>query len=136
MKITSTHILIGIVLVGFLCLIGSVAIHKYSTSKDSVSSSADLASFATCISNSGAKFYGAFWCPHCKEQKELFKNAVAQLPYIECSTADQKGQTQVCIDAQIKGYPTWEFRDGSRVSGVQTLDSLSQKTSCPFPSSH
>lgn len=33
----------------------------------------------------GAKFYGAFWCSHCFEQKEAFGAAAAkELPYVEC----------------------------------------------------
>ena len=26
--------------------------------------------FARCLSDRGVKMYGAWWCPHCKEQKE------------------------------------------------------------------
>ncbi len=33
----------------------------------------------------GARFYGAFWCSHCFEQKEAFGAAAAkELPYVEC----------------------------------------------------
>ena len=45
-------------------------------------------SFATCIKDSGAIFYGAFWCPHCQNQKAMLKQSAKTRPYVECSTAD------------------------------------------------
>lgn len=85
---------------------------------------------AQCISNSGAKFYGAFWCPHCQATKALFGKSAKLLPYVECSTADGKKQLPICTDQDIKGYPTWIFSDGSRLSGEQTLQALADKTNC------
>jgi len=90
--------------------------------------------FATCLAEQDATFFGAFWCPHCQDQKKLFgKKSAAKLDYVECSTPDGKDQTQVCIDAEITGYPTWEFADGERVDGVISLEDLSERTSCPLP---
>lgn len=94
--------------------------------------------FATCLGDKGAIFYGAFWCPHCQEQKQEFGKSVGKLPYIECSTPDGQRQTQVCIDKGITSYPTWFFStEGTttmdRVERVMTLEELSQKTSCPLP---
>lgn len=89
-------------------------------------------SFAQCIANSGAKMYGAWWCPHCAAQKALFGKSAKQLPYVECQTKDQK-QTQQCDDLGIQGYPTWIFADGSRVSGEQTFATLAEKTNCLAP---
>lgn len=90
--------------------------------------------FATCLADSGATFYGAFWCPHCQNQKKMFGQKSAKLlPYVECSTPDGQGQTQACIDAEITGYPTWEFADGSRQDGEVQLETLAEKTSCPLP---
>jgi hypothetical protein len=64
---------------------------------------------AKCIKNSGAIFYGAFWCPHCQDQKAEFGRSSQYLPYVECSTPDGQGQNQVCTDAGVKQYPTWTF---------------------------
>ena len=74
--------------------------------------------------------YGAFWCPHCLKQKELFGNSFSKVAYIECSLPDKSGQTQICRDAKIESYPTWEFSDGSRLVGEQTLENLATKTGC------
>jgi thiol-disulfide isomerase/thioredoxin len=89
--------------------------------------------FATCIANSGAQFFGAFWCPHCREQKELFESSAKLLPYIECSTPDGQGQKQVCTDKEIKSYPTWIFANGERLTGTLEFAELAQKTACPLP---
>ena len=78
--------------------------------------------------------YGAFWCPHCLEQKEAFADSFEYVNYIECGVkGDHKGQTQACKDAGIVEYPTWEFLDQSRVKGKQTFPFLSEKTGCPLP---
>ena len=89
--------------------------------------------FAQCLKNSGAEFYGAFWCPHCQEQKAMFGSSVKFLPYIECSLPDGQTQTQACIDKKITGYPTWIFKDLSQLSGAIPLTTLAEKTQCPLP---
>lgn len=89
--------------------------------------------FATCVADSGAKFYGTFWCPHCQNQKKMFGKSQSKLPYIECSTPNGKAQKQVCTDAGIQGYPTWEFADGSRQTGSLPLATLAERTMCALP---
>lgn len=92
-----------------------------------------LDTFATCLKDSGAKFYGAFWCPHCHNQKDMFGKSQRLLPYVECSTPDGKGQTDICIENKIEGYPTWIFVDGSRMTREVPLNTLAAKTSCALP---
>lgn len=89
--------------------------------------------FATCLKDQGATFYGAYWCPHCQAQKKMFGSSAKLLSYVECSTVDGNAQTQVCIDKEIKSYPTWEFADGSRLTGEIALEQLAEKTSCVLP---
>ncbi len=91
--------------------------------------------FAQCLKDKGAVFYGAFWCSHCQAQKKLFGSSQKLLPYVECSTLDGNGQTQICIDKKIESYPTWEFADGSRLNGEVALEALAEKTSCVLPES-
>ncbi len=92
-----------------------------------------LDAFATCIKDSGAFFYGAFWCPHCHNQKALFGSSAQYLPYVECSTPDGNAQLQICTDAGVQGYPTWKFPDGTVKTGEVSLADLSTLTSCPLP---
>ncbi len=89
--------------------------------------------FAQCLKDKGAIFYGAFWCPHCQATKKLFGSSQKLLPYVECSTANGQGQTQICIDKGIQSYPTWVFADGSTLNGEQSLEALAEKTSCVLP---
>ena len=85
---------------------------------------------AKCITESGAKMYGAFWCGHCKSQKAMFGDSWKFINYIECSSPDGRGQTNVCANAGITGYPTWEFADGTRKSGAIPLEELKRISNC------
>lgn len=97
------------------------------------SGSAEIA-LAQSLKDTGAIFYGAWWCPHCHDQKQLFgKEATQIIPYVECSTPDGKEQTSECREAQITGYPTWEIK-GQRLSGTQTLEQLAQLSGYQGPS--
>jgi hypothetical protein len=91
--------------------------------------------FAQCLTDRGVKMYGAWWCPHCQEQKEKFGASFELAPYIECGVkGDVHAKTQVCKDADIQHYPTWQFPPtGERVERVFELEDLSVKTSCPLP---
>lgn len=89
--------------------------------------------FAICLKDKGAVFYGAFWCTHCQAQKKLFGSSQKLLPYVECSTPDAAGQTQICKDKKIEGYPTWIFADESKLTGEITLEQLAEKTTCVLP---
>lgn len=90
--------------------------------------------FASCIAGSGATFYGAFWCPHCQEQKAMFGKSAKELPYVECSTPDGRGQLKVCDDKGVESYPTWHFADGTVKAGTLSFAELSQATKCQVAS--
>ena len=80
-----------------------------------------------------AKFYGAQWCPHCQNQKALFGAAAKRLPYIECSPQGRTGPVaQVCVDADIKSYPTWIIY-GKRYEDVMTMQDLALITKFIMP---
>lgn len=90
----------------------------------------ELQSFTECLKDTGAVFYGASWCSHCQAQKKSFGQAAKYLPYVECSTPGGQGQTSECQQKKITGYPTWEFSDGTRLSGNLELSILAEKTKC------
>lgn len=92
-----------------------------------------LDTFAQCLKDKGAIFYGAFWCPHCQATKALFGRSAKLLPYVECSTPNGKDQLAVCKDAGIEGYPTWVFASGNRMTGELTLAQLAAETQCVLP---
>jgi len=91
--------------------------------------------FAHCLTDRGVKMYGAFWCPHCIEQKEKFGASFEYAPYVECGVKGAAtGKTQVCQDAGIQHYPTWQFPPtGERVERVFSVQELSDRTGCALP---
>lgn len=99
----------------------------------SPASNKELESLAQCLTEKGAKFYGAYWCPHCATQKQMFGRAQKQLPYIECAIVGKRDkQTPECEAAGITGYPTWVFADGQKLSGEQKPEVLAKITSCEY----
>ena len=89
--------------------------------------------FARCLGDRGAKMYGAYWCPHCADQKEMFGSSFEYAPYIECGIKGSRNLNPVCTQANVKHFPTWEFADGTRVEGAHALEFLGQTTGCPLP---
>ncbi|MBI2452415.1 hypothetical protein HYV50_05055 [Candidatus Pacearchaeota archaeon] len=89
--------------------------------------------FAQCLKNNGVKMYGAYWCPHCNNQKAMFESSWKYINYVECSLPNNAGQTQVCNNAGIEAYPTWEFGNGKRMTGELSLEQLSQNSGCGLP---
>jgi len=91
--------------------------------------------FARCLKNRGVRMYGAYWCPHCQEQKEKFGASFEYAPYTECGIqGNLHGIAQVCKDESIKHYPTWQFPPtGERVERIFSLEELSDRTGCPLP---
>lgn len=70
-----------------------------------------------------AKMYGAYTCPFCRKQKELFGQAADRVPYIECAPNFPNAQPELCRQKNIEGYPTWEIK-GSMYSGLRSLNEL------------
>lgn len=110
-----------IILIGTLLLLFLVACKTPSTGPGET--------FAKCLTENGVKMYGAFWCPHCNDQKDAFGDDWEHITYIECSKPD-KTQTEYCSEAGITSYPTWEFADGTREVGKLTFATLSQRSEC------
>ena len=87
-----------------------------------------LKALAMHLESSGAKFYGAYWCPHCQQQKAAFGASGQRLPYVECTPGGPKGPRDTdCITAEISGYPTWiiDGRKIERAIGAAQLAVLS-----------
>ena len=128
-------IFISVIVLLILGTVATVLLQSKSSNAPVVPGKYDA--FAQCLVNKGAKFYGAFWCPHCQAQEkdlEASRQTLEQIGlYTECSTPDANGQTQVCIDKGIKSYPTWIFADGSQLTGEIPLQQLADKTACVLP---
>ncbi|MEB3323888.1 MAG: hypothetical protein VKM17_00960 [Cyanobacteriota bacterium] len=85
-------------------------------------STAEQMAVANWLRQRGVIFYGAWWCPACFQQKNLFgKEAGNRLPYVECDKEDV-GRRR-CVAEEVRVFPTW-VRGTERREGVQTLEEL------------
>lgn len=94
----------------------------------------DLQQFAEDLAAAGVVFYGADWCPACTVQKELFSDGKDNLPFIEVTNPDRSlnaiGQAE-----DVTEFPTWDFPNGTRLVGLQSLETLSTESGVPIPTS-
>ncbi len=98
-----------------------------------VSGPAELA-LSDHLKKIGAKMYGAWWCPHCFDQKQLFGNeATKRLPYIECAEKGVNPNPDACVAAKVESFPTWIIR-GKTYSGTQELKKLAEYSGYKGPS--
>ncbi|KAJ0251061.1 Thiol-disulfide oxidoreductase LTO1 [Hirschfeldia incana] len=107
---------------------GDIELPYYST-EITTSSSPYAVALAKHLNSIGAKMYGAFWCSHCQEQKEMFgREAAKLLNYVECFPEGYKKGVQIfkaCSDARIEGFPTWMI-NGEVLSGEIELAKLAE----------
>ena len=81
------------------------------------------ARLADYLTETDAKMYGAYWCPHCAAQKDYFGGAASRIPYIECDPAGFDAQVELCDSVGIEAYPTWIIK-GEYYLGAQPLGEL------------
>ncbi|MBI5798638.1 MAG: hypothetical protein HZB10_01775 [Candidatus Yonathbacteria bacterium] len=120
---------IFLIFLGMIILGGIITLMQWSARPKPV---AALEEFAQCLTANGVKMYGAYWCPHCQNQKELFGDTFKYVTYIECAS-NENLEKKVCEKAGVERFPTWFFSDGSRIEGELSLDKLSEKTKCILP---
>ena len=96
--------------------------------RDKDTSSGALDSFAKCLSDKGFVMYGAYWCPHCQNEKAAFGDSFKFVNYVECTQ-----ETQKCLDARIESYPTWICSNGKRLVGEQGPEKLAEASGCSLP---
>ena len=91
-------------------------------------------SLAEHLDKIGAKIYGAWWCPHCFDQKQLFgKAAFQKLPYVECAPEGINPNPDACIKAKVESFPTWVI-NGKIYSGTTELQQLAKYSGYQGPS--
>ena len=86
--------------------------------------------FAKCLTEKGFAEYGAYWCPHCAEQKKLFGKSFQYVNYVECDPRGGNANPGLCTLKGIEGYPTWITGDNEKLSGVQSLENLAELSGC------
>jgi|GEM_PF-1293710 len=88
------------------------------------------AELAKCLTKEGVKFYGAFWCPHCQEQKAMFGDDLRYVTFVECDPRDPKADPADCAERKIDRYPTWFFPGQGNETGYHTAEELAKKSGC------
>ncbi|WOL05896.1 thiol-disulfide oxidoreductase LTO1 isoform X2 [Canna indica] len=108
--------------------LNDITLERYETEITTQSTPFAL-SLAKHLNSIGAKMYGAFWCSHCNEQKQMFGREAAKiLDYVECfPNGAGKGRKMAleCGIIGIEGFPTWII-DGKIISGEQDLQALAE----------
>jgi len=97
-----------------------------STSDASSDDNADyVVKLAKYLSEKGMVMYGAYWCSHCKAQKDEFGDAFQYVDYVECDAQGPNANSVECQAQGIEGYPTWIYQ-GVKYSGAQSLAKLAE----------
>lgn len=116
---------VGILVVAIIVIVlGYVVVTGLFIDNDDDNNENNLDRFAKCLTSKGAKMYGADWCGHCKNQKEMFGDSFQYIDYVECTE-----ETEACKAAGISGYPTWII-NGMKYPGEKTLEELASLSGC------
>ena len=84
---------------------------------------------AQCLTQKGVVMYGAYWCPHCANQKAEFGPSFQYINSVECDPNGDNANPQLCQEKGVTGYPTWEI-NGQMYSGEQSLERLASLAGC------
>lgn len=114
----------GYVIIGLLTWVATVGIYANQLPPPS-----SLAlNLANHLQKNNIAMYGAYWCPHCQDQKDIFGSAFKKVPYVECSpNGPQQPTAPACVEKQVRSYPTWII-DGKHYTGAQSLERLAELT--------
>ncbi len=88
------------------------------------------AKVAQCLSEKGVKFYGAYWCGHCANQKELFGDDFKYVDSYECDARGKEANPEACAEAGIQAYPSWFFPGQGVITGTRPIEELAKKANC------
>jgi hypothetical protein len=115
------------ILVVALVILVLVFLFGFSTFFRSSKPDPTIDAFAQCLAAKDATMYGAYWCAHCKNQKQLFGDSFKYVNYVECTE-----ETGKCLAVGVNAYPTWIFSDGQKHEGEMSFEELSAASGCPL----
>lgn len=96
-----------------------------STNSTETPSNSYIEKLAKFMTEKGMVLYGAYWCPHCQDQKKTFGDAFQYIDYVECDAQGPNANPDECVAQGIEGYPTWIYQ-GKKYSGAKSLSELAQ----------
>lgn len=115
-------LIIGIVVIALIVI--AVRVYPLVNAATGSSDSSGAEELAKCLTDKGVKMYGAYWCGHCNNQKELFGEAFQYVDYVECE--EEQG---ACVAAGVTGYPTWVINN-KNYPGEKSFDQLRELAGC------
>lgn len=82
--------------------------------------------FKECLMQQDATFYGVYWSPDVKDQKEIIADFEDAIEYIDCDPTVGEAPAG-CEDVSV--YPTWNI-GGKELVGKQSVHALSVESGC------
>ena len=113
-------ILLGVAVFGVL--VGYAVYQNYAPS--------EYDDFAQCLTTQEVQMYGAYWCPNCLDQKEMFGSSWRYIDYVECSSP---GSSTFDLCPDIEAVPLWVGSDGTELRGKRDLTTLAEAFGCELP---
>jgi len=100
----------------------------YVSKRVSRKSSDQAIRLAQHLRDSHVVMFGAYWCPHCARQKELFgREAWSLISYVECAPNGYGANVKLC--RTVNGFPEWKLPKSSKrneISGEVPLSVLAE----------
>ena len=82
---SARKIVVAVLIVAAFALVIFLGLRKRGTRLDA---------FAKCLAAKPAKMYGAYWCPHCADQKAMFESSFKYVPYVECGVPGSRDEAR------------------------------------------
>ena len=79
-----------------------------------------------CISEK-AVLYTQKGCLFCGKQEDLFGEQYSLLRIVDCS---EKDNWKKCLNSGIMSTPSWVLNDGTKISGVKSIEELKEILGC------
>ena len=96
----------------------------------------DYSEFTKCVTDKGVDMYGSFKCGVCAKQRQLLGDSFEHINEIECHPQGKNPQTQLCLDKDIFGTPTWVLEpngvEQNRQEGFMSIQDLEEFSGCKF----
>jgi len=94
----------------------------------------DYDPLAKCMTENGVTMYGSFRCGVCARTRNMFGSSFQYVKEIECHPQGENPQTELCLEKEIEGTPTWVLeQDGEEVkrsTGFLSIEELREFSGC------
>lgn len=90
---------------------------------------------AQCLTEKGVVMYSSFRCGVCARTKAMLGSSFQYINEIECHPQGPNAQTQLCVEKNIEGTPTWAINDAKgtemkRNTGFLSIEQLREFSGC------